>query len=330
MPIKKQKPALRKDSLLPNFFQCPNVLVDDLIQHISGAELKCYLVIIRKTTGWHKLEDRISISQFVELTGLSNRSVIDSCAKLANLGLISIVKDDHANKFFTLKNIANLDLTSEKTSHGEKSSHSEKTSQPPVKKVHTPCEKTSQVASEKSSHTKDTLTKDTIQKTLSKEICRDVAIADTATDISTKVEPTKKPKLTPEETEANKATWTAYATAYKNRYGVEPLRNAQVNGIISKFVKAVSQEDAPSIARFFINISNQYYVLKLHDIKIMLADAGAIRTQWLTNRTVTTSQARQADTMQTAKSSVDGVLERRAKRQAEAMGDIINGECTHV
>ena len=160
--------------------------------------------------------------------------------------------------------------------------------------------------------------------------CRDVAIADTATGISTKVEPTKKPKLTPEETEANKATWTAYATAYKNRYGVEPLRNAQVNGIISKFVKAVSQEDAPSIARFFINISNQYYVLKLHDIKIMLADAGAIRTQWLTNRTVTTSQARQADTMQTAKSSVDGVLERRAKRQAEAMGDIINGECTHV
>ena len=161
--------------------------------------------------------------------------------------------------------------------------------------------------------------------------CRDVAIADTATDISTKAETTKKQKLTPQETEANKATWTAYATAYKNRYGVEPLRNAQVNGIISKFVKAVSQEDAPSIARFFINISNQYYVLKLHDIKIMLADAGAIRTQWLTNRTVTTSQARQADTMQTAKSAVDGVLERRAKRQAEAQsGDIINGECTHV
>ena len=157
--------------------------------------------------------------------------------------------------------------------------------------------------------------------------CHVVAIADTAT-----VDKPKKTKLTAEETEANKATWTAYATAYKNRYGVEPLRNAQVNGIISKFVKAVSQEDAPSIARFFINISNQYYVLKLHDIKIMLADAGAIRTQWLTNRTVTTSQARQADTMQTAKSAVDGVLERRAKRQAEAqaMGDIINGECTHV
>ena len=157
--------------------------------------------------------------------------------------------------------------------------------------------------------------------------CRDVAIADTATlDKPIKIKPTT------DETEANKATWTAYATAYKNRYGVEPLRNAQVNGIISKFVKAVGQEDAPSIARFFINISNQFYIQKLHTVKLLIADADAIRTQWLTNRTVTASQARQADTMQTAKSAVDGVLERRAKRQAEAeaAANIINGECTHV
>ncbi len=157
--------------------------------------------------------------------------------------------------------------------------------------------------------------------------CRDIAIADTAaTDKPVKIKPTN------DETEANKATWTAYATAYKNRYGVEPLRNAQVNGIISKFVKAVGQEDAPSIARFFINISNQFYIQKLHTVKLLIADADAIRTQWLTNRTVTASQARQADTMQTAKSAVDGVLERRAKRQAEAeaAANIINGECTHV
>jgi hypothetical protein len=196
-----------------------------------------------------------------------------------------------------------------------------------MKKVHRGGEKTSQVASEKTSHTKDTLTKDTIQKTLSKESYRDVAIADTAT-----IGAPKKIKPTNDETEANKATWTAYATAYKNRYGVEPLRNAQVNGIISKFVKAVGKEDAPSIARYFINISNQFYIQKLHTVKLLIADADAIRTQWLTNRTVTTSQARQADTMQTAKSSVDGVLERRAKRKAEAqsIGDIINGECTHV
>lgn len=148
------------EKIRPNFFQCPNVLVDELMQSIGGAELKCYLVIIRKTTGWHKLDDRISISQFIEITGLSNRTVIDACAKLENIGLIDIVRDDFGNKTFSLKGHS---VASEKTSQCEK------TSQPPVKKVHTPCEKSSQVASEKTSHTKDTIPKDTIQKTLLKE-----------------------------------------------------------------------------------------------------------------------------------------------------------------
>lgn len=144
----------------PNFFQCPNVLIDELLQTISGSELKCYLVIIRKTTGWHKLCDRISISQFIDITGLSNRAVIDACAKLENIGLIDIVRDDFGNKTFSLKGHS---VASEKTSQCEK------TSQPPMKKVHTPCEKSSQVASEKTSHTKDTISKETIQKTLLKE-----------------------------------------------------------------------------------------------------------------------------------------------------------------
>lgn len=318
MGIKMQKPS--KDEIRPNFFQCPNVLIDKFMSELSGSDLKCYLTIIRQTTGWHKKEDRISISQFVNFTGLSNRSVIDSCRRLVSFGLIISTKDNEQNNHFMLS-------SGEEFTPHEKSSPHEKTSQGAMKKSHRGREKTSQVASEKTSHTKDTLTKDTIQKTLSKESCRDVAIADTAaTDKPVKIKPTN------DETEANKATWTAYATAYKNRYGVEPLRNAQVNGIISKFVKAVGKEDAPSIARYFINISNQFYIQKLHTVKLLIADADAIRTQWLTNRNVTTSQARQADTMQTAKSSVDGVLERRAKRQAEAqaMGDIINGECTHV
>lgn len=144
----------------PNFFQCPNVLIDELLQTISGSELKCYLVIIRKTTGWHKLCDRISISQFIGITGLSNRAVIDACANLEKIGLIDIVRDDFGNKTFSLKGYSEP---------CEKSSQHEKTSQPPVKKVHTPCEKSSQVASEKTSHTKDTIPKDTIQKTLLKE-----------------------------------------------------------------------------------------------------------------------------------------------------------------
>ena len=57
---------------------------------------------------------------------------------------------------------------------------------------------------------------------------------------------------------------------------------------------------------------------KLHDVKLLLSDAQTIRTQWLTNAPYQQHKARQADTVQAAQSSVDGVLARRAKRAAEA------------
>jgi len=152
-----------KDELRPNFFQCPNALVDKYMAELSGSDLKCYLTIIRQTTGWHKKSDRISISQFVKFTGLSNRAVIDSCRSLMVCGLIVQAKDEHQNNVYIL-------ASGENFSPHEKSSHHEKSSQGVVKKVHGGSEKSSQVASEKSSHTKDsslnTLSKDTKQNTL--------------------------------------------------------------------------------------------------------------------------------------------------------------------
>ena len=132
--------------------------------------------------------------------------------------------------------------------------------------------------------------------------------------------------------EANKATWQAYAAAYEKRYGVAPMRNAQANGIIAKFVKAVGQDDAPRIARFYVNMNTEFYVRKLHDLKSLGGDAQSIRTQWATNRTVSATQARQADIVQAAKSGVETAAERYAKRRAaeQAESDIINGECRHV
>ena len=313
---------IEKQKIIPNFFQCPNAIVDELIQHVTGAELKCYLVIIRKTTGWRKVQDRISISQFINLTGLSNRSVIDACNKLFSLGLIEIKRSESGEKTFSLVDVDSFDLPSEKTSPREK------TSQQPMKKVHSPYEEISQVASEKTSHTKDTITKDTIQKTI-KDICADVA-SDDQREPSKAVKP-KKPKANTEQSEANKATWSAYATAYENRYKTAPIRNAQINGMIAKFVKSVPQDEAPLIARYYINMNTQFYVQKLHPVKLLLADADAIRTQWATNRTVSATAARQADQFQAAKSAVDGAAERYARRHSlNTNGDALEGECKHV
>lgn len=135
---------------IPNSFQVANELVDELLRDMSGAELKCYLFIVRKTRGWQKNEDAISISQMVDATGLSNRAVIDACNSLVEKGLFAQSKGVRGVKIFSIDVCNNF--TSEKSSL--------------VKKVHSTSEKSSQVTSEKSSHTKDTI-KNTTQKTSS-------------------------------------------------------------------------------------------------------------------------------------------------------------------
>lgn len=64
----------------PNYTQTPNILFDLLMKDMSEAELKVTLAAIRKTFGFHKDKDAISVSQFQELTGLSRQSVITGIA----------------------------------------------------------------------------------------------------------------------------------------------------------------------------------------------------------------------------------------------------------
>ena len=119
-----------------NSFQLPNSVVDELLADLTGAELKCYLYVLRKTKGWNKEEDAISVSQFMKVTGLSNRKVIDACERLVELGLLEQKIGSNKIKVFSVKDY--------KTSSSEESSlvkkvhsGSEESSLSVVKKVHT-------------------------------------------------------------------------------------------------------------------------------------------------------------------------------------------------
>ena len=119
-----------------NSFQLPNSVIDELLADLTGAELKCYLYVLRKTKGWNKEEDAISVSQFMKVTGLSNRKVIDACERLVELGLLEQKIGSNKIKVFSVKDY--------KTSGSEESSlvkkvhsGSEESSLSVVKKVHT-------------------------------------------------------------------------------------------------------------------------------------------------------------------------------------------------
>lgn len=102
-----------------------------------------------------------------------------------------------------------------------------------------------------------------------------------------------------EQRSPSSLVWDFYAAAYGTRYGHEPTRNAKVNAQLSSFIKRVPAEEAPSIAAFFVKMNSAFYVRKCHAVDCLLADAEAIRTQWLNGSVVTSTHATHADRAQT-------------------------------
>ena len=84
---------------VPNHTQTPNELFDEHMKTMSGSELKIVLAICRQTFGWHKEQDRISTAQLMEMTGLSNRSVINAIRKVMARGLVARRRVDDSYEY---------------------------------------------------------------------------------------------------------------------------------------------------------------------------------------------------------------------------------------
>jgi phage replication O-like protein O len=72
----------------PNYTQVPNVVLEDWLPEMKGAELKVVLAICRKTFGWHKVKDRISLTQLQKATGLSRQGVINGLNDAIDRGIV--------------------------------------------------------------------------------------------------------------------------------------------------------------------------------------------------------------------------------------------------
>lgn len=70
-------------NLHPNSTQIPNVILDQWLPHLSGSELRVVLYVCRRTYGFGKLEDRISLKQMSEGIKRKDGSVLDQGAGLS-------------------------------------------------------------------------------------------------------------------------------------------------------------------------------------------------------------------------------------------------------
>jgi hypothetical protein len=79
--------------LIPNTFQTPNALVDEVMPNVSGPAFKALLAITRLTLGWNHLGAvEISLDKLRKRTGLSRQGVIDGLRELKKMDLVIITK----------------------------------------------------------------------------------------------------------------------------------------------------------------------------------------------------------------------------------------------
>ena len=74
--------------MMESFTTVPNIYFDEYMPELSGAEIKVLFAIVRKTLGWQKESDEISIEQLQRTTGLSRNSVRAGLRGLLKRGLV--------------------------------------------------------------------------------------------------------------------------------------------------------------------------------------------------------------------------------------------------
>jgi len=77
------------NEFIPNSFQIANSVIDEYLSKMSGNALKCYILIVRKTRGWQKTHDSLSVSQIQKATGIKSEETVEKAInELVDLGLI--------------------------------------------------------------------------------------------------------------------------------------------------------------------------------------------------------------------------------------------------
>ena len=94
---------------------------------------------------------------------------------------------------------------------------------------------------------------------------------------------------------AGAEAWEAYAGAYKRRYGVQPVRNAKVNGQMALLAKRLPESDLGAVAAFYVAHGGARYVAAGHPVGLLLYDAEKLHMEWATGRRITETGARHAD-----------------------------------
>ncbi|MCK5608558.1 replication protein [Candidatus Pacearchaeota archaeon] len=103
------------------YLKLANELVEAYTRsRIPGEAMQCLWFIIRKTYGFGKIEDRISISQFSQATGLKKQHAHRGISKLLELNLVTKNGDGLITKYRINKDSSTWKLSPKKVTYPKK------------------------------------------------------------------------------------------------------------------------------------------------------------------------------------------------------------------
>jgi hypothetical protein len=326
-------------------FTVPNELVDDYLCIFPPLALKCYLVIVRKTVGWHKRSDKIPIAQFISATGKEKRAIVSALNWLDDHELIIRHQANGTTNQYQL----NLDCNGKKLGEAKAKTSAEKctgSKRKPVQnsapvdegktgaKKCTGAENSTDEPVQFDDTNRCSLTtgpvqfddtnrckkmhpsKDTTQKTSNTK----------DTTQNTNCDTPKKPGVRQggKSDGVTAKTWQEYSRAWQAVYGKSPPKpNAKQNGQLANFVKLCGQDDAPMIAVWYVLKSTDRNVLAdLHPIGRMVAMAEALRNQWSIGWTPTQGDVQRMQ----RKQNVEAIAEQATEILSQSKTKVINPE----
>jgi len=115
------------EKLKPNFTQIPNVFFDEIYSNLGFAELKVLLYLMRRTYGFHKKTDKISLTQFENGidgldvgTGLARKNIISALSSLEEKKIVIKNKNKYITSYsLYLDSDLKLVTQSNQTSYAE-------------------------------------------------------------------------------------------------------------------------------------------------------------------------------------------------------------------
>ena len=84
---------------MDQYTKIPNLILDEWMKNMHASSFTVLMAICRKTLGWQKESDNISLTQIQELTGLTRPVVIKAIKELTNKELIIKNQDRKINNY---------------------------------------------------------------------------------------------------------------------------------------------------------------------------------------------------------------------------------------